>query len=113
MRDRVEVNIAIERTTMREKVGPRGASNTVAARFMSAEAYPRRAIRVIPECTMTDKLDAPKKLGRPPSGRPRDPLVAVRYPANTLARIDERAAREGVSRSELIRRYTDEGLERP
>ena len=53
----------------------------------------------------------PKKRGR---GRPatgRDPVVAVRLPASTIAGVDQWAEREEIgSRSEAIRRLIERGL---
>lgn len=50
----------------------------------------------------------PKKRGRPATGK--DPLVGVRFPADLLAEIDTLAAERGMSRSDLIRVLTRNGL---
>jgi Arc/MetJ-type ribon-helix-helix transcriptional regulator len=53
----------------------------------------------------------PKKRGR---GRPatgRDPVMTVRLPDELTARIDEHAERRGESRSEVMRRFLELGLE--
>ena len=49
-----------------------------------------------------------RKRGRPPIGT----RVPVRFPAATLARIEQLAADADVSRAEMIRRLVDETLER-
>ncbi|MGW2207587.1 ribbon-helix-helix domain-containing protein [Streptomyces sp. NPDC001774] len=46
--------------------------------------------------------------GRPVVG----PKVEFRLPAALLARVDERAEREGVNRSEMFRRLLTEALDR-
>ncbi len=50
----------------------------------------------------------PKKRGRPATGR--DPLVGFRAPPNLQAQIDAYAAREGLRRSEAIRRLVEDAL---
>ncbi|SOR30281.1 protein of unknown function [Methylorubrum extorquens] len=50
----------------------------------------------------------PKRRGRPATGR--DPLVGFRAPADLLAQLDAYAAREGLKRSEAIRRLVEEAL---
>jgi hypothetical protein len=37
--------------------------------------------------------------------------ISTRYPADTLDRLEQRARRDGTSRSSLIQRYVAEGLE--
>jgi hypothetical protein len=50
----------------------------------------------------------PKKRGRPATGR--DPFVGVRLPKELIASIEKRAAMEGVTRSEAIRRLVEIAL---
>lgn len=42
--------------------------------------------------------------GRPPVG----PVITVRIPADVLARLDAEAARQGVTRAELVRNIVKE-----
>jgi len=51
----------------------------------------------------------PKKRGRPATGR--DPQVQVRLHPSLIRQLDERAERDGISRSEIIRRLLKEALE--
>lgn len=44
--------------------------------------------------------------GRPPIG----PAINMRFPEDQLARIDELAELEGISRAEMIRRLIDEAV---
>lgn len=46
-------------------------------------------------------------MGRPPIGR----MVNVRMPAPLLAKLDARAAAEGITRAELLRRIAQEAME--
>jgi Arc/MetJ-type ribon-helix-helix transcriptional regulator len=55
------------------------------------------------------KKVASKKRGRPPTGG-RDPGVHVRLPETMLAAIDAKAAEDGNTRSEAIRRLVELGL---
>jgi hypothetical protein len=48
--------------------------------------------------------------GRPPSGRPRDPLLAFRVPKPLKKRV-ERAVAEGEKLSDTLRRLVEKGLE--
>lgn len=50
----------------------------------------------------------PKKRGRPATGR--DPLVGFRAPPTLVSKLDAYAEREGLRRSEAIRRLVEEGL---
>jgi len=60
----------------------------------------RKSIKVIP-----------KKRGRPATGK--DPLVALRLPAEMIAEVDDWAARNAVaSRSGAIRALIEKGLKR-
>lgn len=40
-------------------------------------------------------------------------VLSVRLPSAKMARLDQRAARNGVDRSEFVRRLIEEELERP
>lgn len=53
---------------------------------------------------------APKKRGRPATGR--DPVIAGRVPAELIAEMDLWAKREGLGRSEAMRRLIEVGLKR-
>jgi metal-responsive CopG/Arc/MetJ family transcriptional regulator len=55
--------------------------------------------------------EKPKKRGRPATGK--DPFVGVRLPAEMIEALNSRAAAEGVSRSEAIRRLIENGLTNP
>lgn len=50
----------------------------------------------------------PKKRGRPATGR--DPLIGFRAPPSLVVKLDAYAEREGLKRSEAIRRLVEEGL---
>ena len=50
----------------------------------------------------------PKKRGRPATGK--DPLVALRLPAEMISAIDNAAKLEGISRSEKIRQLIGSAL---
>jgi hypothetical protein len=50
----------------------------------------------------------PKKRGRPATGR--DPLVGFRAPPSLVVKLDAYAGREGLKRSEAIRRFVEDGL---
>jgi hypothetical protein len=50
-----------------------------------------------------------KKIGRPPTGF--DLAVAIRIPQEMLGRLDREARKSGISRSELVRRLIQRGLE--
>ena len=49
-----------------------------------------------------------KSVGRPPTGV--DPLVGVRFPKQTIAKIDAFAKLNDISRSEAVRRLLDQAL---
>ena len=51
----------------------------------------------------------PKKRGRPATGR--DPLIGFRAPPDLLAQLEAYGEREGLKRSEAIRRLVEEALE--
>ncbi|MPZ31453.1 MAG: ribbon-helix-helix protein, CopG family [Rhodospirillales bacterium] len=55
-----------------------------------------------------EKVLLKRRPGRPATGV--DPLVTVRLPAEMIAALDQRAAAEAVSRSEIIRRFCGLGL---
>jgi hypothetical protein len=48
--------------------------------------------------------------GRPPKPEGPDPAVLVKFPKQILAALDARAAKDGLTRSELIRRLVELGL---
>jgi Arc/MetJ-type ribon-helix-helix transcriptional regulator len=48
--------------------------------------------------------------GRPPTGQ--DPVMTVRLPKPLTERIDQHAKARGESRSEVMRRFLEDGLER-
>jgi hypothetical protein len=50
----------------------------------------------------------PKKRGRPATGK--DPLLTTRAPRETIEAIEAWAAKNGVTRSEAIRRLVELGL---
>jgi hypothetical protein len=50
----------------------------------------------------------PKKRGRPATGK--DPLLAIRAPSVLIAAIDAWAAKDGLARSEAVRRLIEAGL---
>jgi len=52
----------------------------------------------------------PKRRGRPATGR--DPLVGFRAPPDLLAKLEAYATREGIPRSEALRRLVEAGLRR-
>ena len=62
---------------------------------------------------MTAKKSKPKKAaagpGRPYSGGAR-PIVGVRLSESDLAKVDALAEREGVKRSEMVRKLLEAGL---
>lgn len=60
---------------------------------------------------MNDAIDViPKKRGRPATGR--DPLVAIRLPEETVAKVDEIAQADGSSRSVVIRQAIEREIKR-
>ena len=54
------------------------------------------------------KNDAPKKRGRPPTGK--HPIIGFRSPPGLTARIDEFAEGRGLPRAAAIRRLVEQGL---
>jgi len=48
------------------------------------------------------------KRGRPATGK--DPLIGVRFPPALTAELDAAAERDGISRSEAVRRLVEAGL---
>jgi hypothetical protein len=54
--------------------------------------------------------EIPKKRGRPATGK--DPLVTARLPQDMIASLDAYAERDGVTRSEVMRRLIEAGLKR-
>jgi hypothetical protein len=50
----------------------------------------------------------PKKRGRPATGK--DPLLTIRAPAELIVLIDAWAAKDGLARSEAVRRLVELGL---
>lgn len=50
----------------------------------------------------------PKKRGRPATGR--DPLIALRLPAELVKAVDKWAAKRGINRSSAIRQWIEIGL---
>lgn len=50
----------------------------------------------------------PKKGGRPATGQ--SPMVGFRAPPSLLSELDAYATREGLKRSEAIRRFVEDGL---
>lgn len=51
-----------------------------------------------------------KRRGRPPTGR--DPLVGIRLPVETVAKVDEIAQADGSSRSVVIRQAIEREIKR-
>jgi hypothetical protein len=52
----------------------------------------------------------PKRRGRPATGK--DPLISLRVPPELKKAIEDWAKREKIKRSEAIRRFVEEGLQR-
>ena len=55
-----------------------------------------------------EKVIRKRRPGRPATGV--DPLITMRLPAELIAALDARAAADDVSRSEVIQRFCELGL---
>jgi len=58
----------------------------------------------------TSVIEEKRKRGRPATGH--DPMFSLRLPPALIKRIDKHAESRGKSRSEVMRRFIEEGLAR-